>query len=153
MNVTTQSHGDRQSVLRRPGPSALQRERACLFCSAPRRGAISQPPGSAAVPAAVWARRTAARLHPAPSDLIIRLGGGRPRPPYARPIAPRRGALQKRRRMRSSWRAEGSLFEAASPKNGSRPPVVWACSHRNRYRYSGSLSIDRNANDIADNPG
>ena len=78
-------------------------------------------------------RRAAQRrgYTPAPSDLIIRLGGGRPRPPYARPIAPRRGALQKRRRMRSSWRAKGSLFEAASPKNGSRPPVVWACSHRN----------------------
>ena len=70
-----------------------------------------------------------------------------------RKIAPRRGALQKRRRMRSSWREDGSLFEAASAKNGSRPPVVWACSHRNRYRYSGSLSVDRNANDIADNPG
>ncbi len=53
------------------------------------------------------------RLHPGNTGHRTRM---------IRKIAPHRGALQKRH-ARSLWRADGLPFEAASAKNGPRPPV------------------------------
>ena len=70
------------------------------------------------------------RLHPGNTGHRTRM---------IRKIAPHRGALQKRH-ARSLWRADGLPFEAASAKNGPRPPNARGQSRHAVARYRSRIA-------------